>query len=839
MLRRFCIYLLLLQCSFWTVCIYADDADYTFITEAYLRFLLMPDNQVSEDESFVDYLIASLDDRTANPKEFDLYDTENLYMMYTQWQSDISVYIGDIRDVMLQGYVAASFPENSNFLYEINRSLMTASQTSLGAYDLKTSFSTGSTDTTQLIQYKPATALGSIDDLLASSPNNQVSLDAKNKVIQYNLRSKIKGTDYESISDFLNKIDFSVFSVNGCARDFLANQCIPCHPQVNTSHYDSVMYQDITNSSCTMRRIYLGEPWNGMKSVIATLKDLDSTLASEKFQANLPDSYLNSNSYIAYKNGISCLIGDIVSIYDQNGNWYDFFHWSNFTKNTSCTDLLSASGRSVESVSDDGFSTMMYNYVFDSSNTATSTQNVTLDSINVVNIIDGYLQSATSSNRLQTDPTKGLMLALQNLLFRMRDSIEGQVSRSVVDVTSGLLSSSSDSSTVLPDKAYLLNFFMQAYNASSYEWSSDSIATGQQTNTLSSDSSECRYQGLGQTLSSSSSSQALDHFDLQQSVLRDVVGQGAISPPLVGFQIPLPALVDATVDSTSIPPEKQAAFLKYGKFNLSARYVDQDTGAYKYGVLQPSDSKQDFAQFSLARLVDLVRENQDEVKETIDDNLLTYNRNMNSLIVQRMMISYVYEYLSVSSLSSWGAMNQSGNEMCLLSPVAQIQVSSTWRKDPVNNELASLISNTDDSGTSSGISSNFIQYNDSMTTWDSLETLRDEAFQLAKSNYLQYLEYKIKELSLVFKAAILVQDLENSSLIQSSFPATYDSTDKNVKSYVMVNSQSSSSGSGAVADDDGNVDPDAVQDASGQPSDTVDSMVNDAADSGCCPNVDT
>ncbi|MEC8882104.1 MAG: hypothetical protein VX737_02325 [Pseudomonadota bacterium] len=800
----------------------------------------MPDNQVSEDESFVDYLIASLEDRTANQGEFDLYDFENLYTMYMQWQNGISVYMGDIRDVMLQGYVSASFPEGSNFLYEINRSLMTASQTSLASYDLKPTFSSGSSDTVQVIKYNPATALGSIDDLLASSPNNQVSLDAKNKVLQYNLRSRVKGTDYESISDFLNKIDFSVFSVNGCARDYLANQCIPCQPQVDTSHYDSVMYQDITNSSCTMRKIYLDEPWNGMKSVIAALKDLDATLASEKFRAKLPDSYLNSNSFTAYKNGISCLIGDIVSIYNKNGNWFDFFHWSNFTKNTSCTDLLSASGRSVESVSDDGFSTMMYNYVFDSSNTATSTQNVTLDSINVVNIIDGYLQTATSSNRLQTDPTKGLMLALQNLLFRMRISIQGQVSRSVVDVTSGLLSSSSDSSTILPDQAYLLDFFMQAYNSSSYEWSGASIVDGQQMSALSSGFSECRYQGLGQTLSSSSSSsQALDHFDLQQSVLRDVVGQGAISSPLVGFQIPLPALVDVTVDSTSISPKKQAAFLKYGKFNLSARYVDQDTGAYKYGVLQASDSKQDFAKFSLARLVDLVRENQDEVKEIIDDKLLSYNRNMNSLIAQRMMISYVYEYLSVSSMSSWGGMTQSGNQMCLLSPVAQIQVSSTWRKDPVNDELASLISNADDSGTSSGASSNFIQYNDSMTTWDSIETLRDEAFQLAKSNYLQYLEYKIKELLLVFKATILVQDLANSSLIQSSFPATYDSTDKNAKSYVLVNSQSSSSGTGTVADDDGNVDPDAVQDASGQPSSTVDDMVNDAADSGCCPSVDT
>ena len=833
MLKRFSICLLLLQCSIWTVCIYADDADYTFITEAYLRSLLMPDNQVSEDESFVDYLIASLDDRTASQNEFDLYDSENLYAMYTQWQSGISVYMGDIRDVMLQGYVSASFPENNNFLYEINRSLMTASQTSLGKYDLKASFSGGSSDTIQLVKYTPATAIDSIDNLLKSSPNNEISLDAKNKVLQYNLRSKIQGTNYESISDFLNKVDFSAFSVNGCARDYLANQCIPCQPQVDSTHTDAVMYEDITNSSCTMRTAYLNEPWNGMRTLIAILKDLDSTLTSSDFQAKLPASYLNSNGFIAYKNGVSCLIGDIVAIYNKGGNWYDFFHWGTFTTNKSCSDLLSASGRSVDSVSNGSFSSMIYDYIFDSSYTSTSIQNVTTDAIDVVNIIDGYLLSATSSNRLQSDPTKGLMLALQSLLFRVKISIQGQVSRAVVDVTSGLLSDSSTSSTIIPDQAYLLDFFMQAYNASSYEWSDDVTGTG------SSGSLGCRYQGLDQALPlSSPSSQVSDHFDLQQSVLRDVVGQGSISPPLVGFQIPLPTLVDTTVDSTPISAESQAAFLKYGQFNLSARYVDQDTGAYVYGVLQPSDSKQDLAKFSLPRIVDLVRENQDEVKEAIADNLLIYNRNMNSLIVQRMMISYVYEYLSVSSLSSWGGV-QSGNQMCLLSPGAQLQVSSTWRKDPINSDLAGLIGDTDDSGTTSDVSSNFIQYNDSITTWDSTETLTDEAFQLAKSNYIRYLEYKIKELMLVFKATILAQNLANSSLIQSSFPSTYASSDKNAKSYVLVNSQTSSSGSGAISNDDGTVDSDAVQDASGQPSTTVDNMISDAADTGCCPNVDT
>ena len=37
----------------------------------------------------------------------------------------------------------------------------------------------------------------------------QEALDAKNKVEQYGLRSRVKGTDYESISDFLNTVDFS------------------------------------------------------------------------------------------------------------------------------------------------------------------------------------------------------------------------------------------------------------------------------------------------------------------------------------------------------------------------------------------------------------------------------------------------------------------------------------------------------------------------------------------------------------------------------------------------------------------------------------------------------
>ena len=59
-----------------------------------------------------------------------------------------------------------------------------------------------------------------------------------------------------------------------------------------------------------------------------------------------------------------------------------------------------------------------------------------------------------------------------------------------------------------------------------------------------------------------------------------------------------------------------------------------------------------------------------------------------------------------------------------------------------------------------------IQYVKDMTQWNSLETLRDEAFQLAKRMYLRHLEYKMRELIMVFRAAVVSQQMQNGQLVR-------------------------------------------------------------------------
>ena len=309
---------------------------------------------------------------------------------------------------------------------------------------------------------------------------------------------------------------------------------------------------------------------------------------------------------------------------------------------------------------------------------------------------------------------------------------------------------------------------MDTYNESNYRFNIN-LLSDTSSSTTTSDSTPCRYQGIDGALITGQSSTASENFDLKQSIIRDVVGQNQITPSLVGFQIPLPELEDTTVDSSPVYAIQEAAFLKYGKFNLAARYLTTDN-TYKYGVLQ-TDKSQTYAQLNLPRMVDLVRENQDKIKKTLDDILLTYNRDMNSLIIKRAMIAYIYEYISVSSMSFLQASGGGTNQMCLLSQKSQLQTSSSWRMDYDNDFLASLIAS--DSASESGDSSSYgVEFNDAMSSWDIRETLMDQAFQLAQSSYMKYLKYKINELILVYKASLLVQDMSNGPIMKSTFPVT-------------------------------------------------------------------
>ena len=141
---------------------------------------------------------------------------------------------------------------------------------------------------------------------------------------------------------------------------------------------------------------------------------------------------------------------------------------------------------------------------------------------------------------------------------------------------------------------------------------------------------------------------------------------------------------------------------------------------------------------------------------------------MSNLIMTRMMVAfYIYEYLSVSTLSSWSSLQRDTEvsapiplprgfkqpQQCSLSHSAQLQIASTWRTDPVNQPLAELLAVPDkqlderqtNQTAARSMPSNdseyknrydvlkalVIQYSREITDWDSLAALRDEASQMA------------------------------------------------------------------------------------------------------------
>ena len=855
--------------------------EYTFLTEAYLRFLLMPNNEEGRTDSFVTYLQDSLTDRDASNVQYNIYNINNLIQMYAYNQLTLAADTSVVRDKIFQGYVDPNFPSDKYFIYEINRAILSASQglqVSQVAADLTAdgTSSTSSNDSTdvEILRFKAPKTMESIENLMQSTPTNEFSQTNQTVISQYNIESMIPGSNYEIISDFLNKIDFSLYSLVGCSETFLANMALPCSVQPNASFYAEVTYNDITNSSCTMRSSYINQPWNGMGSLIRSLMSLDETMKSQEFLNTLPSAYQQSGEFLAYKNGISCLVGDLVSLYQSKGNWYNFFHWSTFTSNQDCQSLLTSAGRSFNTdPNTQNLLQRVYNFLFgtssgsSSSSQSSSTTALSSDAIIVVNTIDGYVPNGNAQQRLATDPTNPLMQALTSVMYRMRVKMLAQASRAVVDLTksldpssggstsgtvgtssgsttessstSGSSGSGSSSSLAMSDNAYQLFYYMKNFSDSEFD-------AGQ----------KCRYQGLSGQLSLAPSVSSTAFFDLKQSVMLDMVGQADFTPPLVGYQRPSQMLVPITVNQTNIPITKQASFLKYGQMVLSARYTLGTNGTQYEGVLNPTNTSATSTSFGVSRMVDQIQDNQLDALTQIKNARSSFDQKMNVLVAQRMMLAYIYEYIYVSANASWRLM-KGGDQICPLSLMEQLKISSTWRTDPNNDFLSELLQQpsssgkslrnqsprSDQSSGSSGASTSTsddasftsqIQYEQAIADWEKLQTLRDEAFQLAKENYLMFLEYKIHELMLVFRASVVANALQNSNEMTQGFPSMYSANDQNQQTYVLVNTVPSS-GSGTGSNSDGTVDNQSVIQSTGQPNTTTQNMVNETANQGCCP----
>ena len=571
------------------------------LSEAFLRSMLLPDNENGQSDSFITYLQNMLLDRHPSDLDYNSYDLHNLSQMFDQTMFALSFEVGDVRDEIFQAYVDPGFPEGSNFIYEINRALMQSSQTLLGTYSSSLpSDPTTASDTQDqpiFIPYRAPTSSESLDYVLQSTPTNSYSRTNQAILQKYNLKSKAQNTSYDAIANVLNQVDYALFSSLDCASTFLANMCIPCALQTDKPHNAAVMYKDIQNSSCTMRHGYRHEAWNGMGAFINSILVADKALKSSTFQQAVPDSILQSSNYLATQRGISCLTSDLSALYDSSGNWYNFFHWSTFTTNPDCKALMESAGRSANESTNNGIVDLVISYFFTSSNTVDESK-VTTDGMQVVNIISGYVAKASTNTRLQKDPTEPLMRALTDILYRMRIILQGQVSRAAVDVNSDLVNSQNFSQTsLIPDEVYLLGFYMKNYASSSFQ-------TG----------SACRYQGLSSTLANSPTSAGRSFFDLQKSVMLDMVGERALTPPLVPPEIPFPPLQALTLNRTTIPTTDQIQFLKFGKYTLGGRYRKATSNEMYEGVLTDPSDGYDSVPFSVVKLTAQIQANQEEAK---------------------------------------------------------------------------------------------------------------------------------------------------------------------------------------------------------------------------------
>ena len=824
---------------------FANDLSYTIISQAYFRSLLLPDDAVDENqqpESLVTYIKNALIDRDPSQLSFDVFNAENLFKM----GRTSSVLLGEQSSIMGRrfslGYVEPKFPENKYFIFQIARGLISASQSSLAQSTTNTSEASAfdSESAVEFLPFVPATPLQSLNDLVENTPLNTQSRKDAAITTTYGFTERLGGSDYNTISGLQNAMKYSLYSMVSCAESFQENQCLPCVGQKPFTNTAPLTFKDTTGSSCTLKPEYIDAPWNGMKPMILGLKKIVQTLDDPTYQATIPSSILSSSGYLAYKRGFSCLVSDLDQLLTTKGDWYNFFNWVTFSTNPDCQRLVEDSGREVIQPSSQSISSMLYDYFFESPSTQDAV--VSADAMNVVNLIDGYIMHGSSSKRLSSDPTIMILRASIQILHRLSMIVDAQAARTAVDLTAPLLKDSDVNKTLLPDRSYLLYFFMNNYLPKQLD-------PGQ----------TCRYMGLSGDLFAAVKPDESAIFTLQNNVILDVVGLPNTTPPFVGFKQPYPAIEDLNFNGVTIPASRQAPFLKYGKFNLSARYRTSQGVQYS-GVLNPSGSKMTSATFSLPRLLDQIQENQKEIEPIMRSHLMQYNQDMTSLIMLRLMIGYIYEYSAVSSLSAWSSLSQASadggadpqSRLCTLSEDDQVRISSTFRHDSLNASLAQL-TNFSNANTSSGTTTSatgttsttnqsspsadsdyqtsssvidelVIQYVKDMTQWNSLETLRDEAFQLAKRMYLRHLEYKMRELIMVFRAAVVSQQMQNGQLVRKAFPQAYSTHDNNIKSYIQVSKVGGASSDGM---------PTSASEVESPMTPTMQSMIDDVACSGC------
>ena len=158
----------------------------------------------------------------------------------------------------------------------------------------------------QIIRYVPPTVPEGLQGILTNTPANTVSRQYATIASQYGLEQLSDGSDYDVIGAVQNNIRFSLMGLISCAGSFyrIRPTCKVKGVRLQVACY----HKDITNSSCTMRATYVDQPWNGMKPMVGSLRQILDRIQSSSFEATIPSTVLTSTSYIEHKRGVSCLV---------------------------------------------------------------------------------------------------------------------------------------------------------------------------------------------------------------------------------------------------------------------------------------------------------------------------------------------------------------------------------------------------------------------------------------------------------------------------------------------------------------------------------------------------